>query len=70
MVLAEWVRITPVAEWAGQRFLYLAANGAVWAAAGEWAFLVTCVLMIKFFRRIDHAPTMLYSHGAHPCSVI
>ncbi len=44
-------------QWGGLRFLYLAANSAVWVVAGEHAFLASCLAFVLFFSRIDKAPT-------------
>lgn len=45
-------------QWAGLRFLYLSSNAAVWIIGGEWAFLLSCVVMLKFLAGIDRPPQL------------
>lgn len=52
----EVMRRSELTQWAGLRFLYLAANAAVWAVGGELAFLAATVAMVQFLGRIDRTP--------------
>jgi hypothetical protein len=52
----EVMRRSELTQWAGLRFLYLAANAAVWPVGGELAFLAAAVALVQFLRRIDRTP--------------
>ena len=43
-------------QWAGLRFLYLAACPVAWVFGGELGFLAACLALRCFLRRIDQPP--------------
>jgi hypothetical protein len=50
------LRKSSMAQWLGLRWLYIGGTMMVWTMAGEMPFLVTSVVMVRFFRTIDQAP--------------
>jgi hypothetical protein len=56
LAVQEVMRRSELTQWAGLRFLYSAANAAVWVVGGEIAFLAAAVAMVRFLGRIDRTP--------------
>jgi uncharacterized membrane protein len=50
------LRKSSMAQWLGLRWLYIGGTMMVWTMAGEVPFLVTSLVMVRFFRTIDQAP--------------
>jgi len=59
--VGDVMRRSELTQWAGLRFLYLAANAAVWVVGGEICFFVAAVAMVRFLSKIDRAPGAVVS---------
>jgi len=50
------MRRSSLSQWLGLRWLYIGGSMLVWAGLGEFPFLITSLLMVRFFNKIDRPP--------------